>query len=163
MVLLWLTPQEIAKTTIIGGNVERDSYSICIEWAQNTVIEPLIGTLLYDKINEDLINNTLTGDYLTLFNDYIKPILKNSAVSKYIPISNLKSANKGVVRMDSENSTASEEEERYRLSRLYDSLAQTSIIRFEKWISKNTLPEYSTSQDEVNATEVKTSFNWRMN
>ncbi len=159
---LWLTPEEIAKTTIVGGNVERDSYSICIEWAQNTVIEPLLGTLLYDKIDLDNQNNTLEGDYLILFNDYINPILKNSTIAKYVPISNLRLGNKGLMRMTSENSETVSDEEKERLASTYESLAQTGIIRFEKWIKNNPLPEYLTIQDEVNATEIQNSFDWRL-
>jgi len=65
--LLFITPDELAKTTILGGNVDRDKYTFSILNVQKTVIERLLGTELYDKIINDIENQTLTG--LFLLND----------------------------------------------------------------------------------------------
>ena len=47
---LFVTPQEIAKTTILGGNVDIDKYVFCIANTQITIIEALLGTELYNYI-----------------------------------------------------------------------------------------------------------------
>lgn len=158
--ILFLTPKEIAATTMVGGNVERDKYTPCIENIQITVIEPMLGTLLYDKIISDLENNTLTGDYLTLFNDYIKPITKNFSVAEYALISTLNWTNKGIQVQNSENTNAASKERLNDVASLYKSTAQSHVIRFEKWIKENTLIEYVKHQEEVNPQEIKRSFNW---
>jgi hypothetical protein len=82
--LLFIRPEEITATTVLGGNVDIDNYLFCVSKAQLTVIEPLLGTILYDKIIEDIDNDTLTGDYLILFNDFVKPITKHSALAQFL-------------------------------------------------------------------------------
>jgi len=158
--ILFLTPKEIAATTMVGGNVERDKYTPCIENIQITVIEPMLGTLLYDRIISDLESDTLEGDYLTLFNDYIKPITKNFSVAEYALISTLNWTNKGIQVQNSENTNAASKERLNDVASLYKSTAQSHVIRFEKWIKENTLVEYVKHQEEVNPQEIKRSFNW---
>ena len=47
------------------------------------------------------------------------------------------------------------------LSNKYDSIAQMYIERFDKWICNNSIPEYLTSQDEVNAErDLKITGGW---
>jgi hypothetical protein len=162
MTLLFVTPQEITSTTILGGNVDIDKYRFCIENVQKTVIEPLLGTELYDKIIADVTNLTITGDYLTLYTEYIKPITKNQALAKYIQIAPFMVANGGIFKHSPENAQIAEGTEVENLSKQYSGLAEIDIVRFEKWIGKNPLPEYKTHQDEVNATEVNTQFPWHL-
>ena len=83
--LLFIQPSDITKTTVLGGNVDIDKYQFCIINAQISVIEPLLGTELYDYIIDNF--GTLTGDYETLFNEFVKPITKNEAIAEYIEIS----------------------------------------------------------------------------
>ena len=85
--ILFIKPEEITKTSILGGNVDIDKYLFCINSAQITVLEPLLGSELYNKIVNDIENNNLTGVYLTLFDSYIKPITKNESLAQYIEIS----------------------------------------------------------------------------
>jgi len=68
---LFITPEEIASTTLLGGNVDPQKYLFCIANVQLTTIEPLLGSELYDKIYADAENNVLAGDYLTLYENYI--------------------------------------------------------------------------------------------
>ena len=64
--LLFISPQEMTNTTILGGNVDFDKYRLNILNVQKTVIEPLLGTELYDKIVADVTAATITGDYETI-------------------------------------------------------------------------------------------------
>ena len=100
---LFQTPQEITATTIMGGNVDPDKYLFNIANVQLTIIEPLLGTLLYDKIYTEAEADTLSGDYLTLYNDYVKPIVKNSAVADYLTIASYMVTNGGIFKHTGEN------------------------------------------------------------
>ena len=62
---LFISPEEITTTSIMGGNVDPDKYKFCIANVQISVIEPLLGTELYDKIKSDYEASSLTGDYST--------------------------------------------------------------------------------------------------
>lgn len=151
--LLFISPEELVSTTIIGGNVDRDKFEMNIENVMITVIEPLLGTELYDKIVTDVTAGTTTGLYLTLFNDYIKPITKNQACAEYVTVSGFMITNGGAFKHSPENSELMDKDEKALISTIYSSKADTYIQRFEKWICKNPLTEYKTSQDEVNASK----------
>jgi hypothetical protein len=152
--VLFVTPNEITGTTIMGGNVDVDKYVVNIAFVQVTVIEPLLGSVLYDKIKADFQSNSLSGDYLTMFDEFIKPITKHSAVAEYIEVSNFRLTNSGAIKDVSENTELPSRDEIKMLSGKYKSMAQTYIQRFDKWICNNLVPEYQRVQDEVNAQKV---------
>ena len=151
--LLFITPAELTETTILGGNVDIDKYQMNIDNVQVTVIEPLLGSILYDKIISDIIAETLVGDYLFLFNEFIKPITKNQALAEYITVSGFMITNAGAFLNTPENAQIMDKDEKALVSTIYSSKADMYIQRFEKWICKNPLPEYQQSQDEVNASK----------
>ena len=147
--LLFIQPEEITKTTVLGGNVDVDKYMFCILNTQISVIEPLLGTELYDYIITNFA--TLSGNYLTLYNEFVKPITKNEALAEYIEISSYTLNNAGLVKHQPENAEIVDKDEAQYLSSKYHALAQMYIQRFDKWICKNVVAEYKTYQDEVNA------------
>ena len=157
---LFIQPEEIASTTIMGGNVEIDKYLFCIADTQITVIEPLLGTELYDYIISNASGDTLTGFYETLYVDYVKPITKHEATSKYIEISSYSLTNGGLFKHQPENAEIVDKDEAQFLSQKYSAMAQMYVQRFDKWICKNPLPEYKHCQNEVSAQSIKLTGGW---
>ena len=161
---LFITPQEMASTTILGGNVDIDKYLFCIANVQLTTIEPLLGTELYNKILTDAENDDLSGDYLTLYNDYVKPITKNEATAQYIEIASYMLTNGGLFKHTGENIEVVDKQEAQFLAQKYSGLAQMYVQRFYKWICKNPLTEYKTYQDDVSADRnMKLTGGWKLN
>lgn len=162
--LLFITPQEMTQTTIMNGNVDVDKYAMCILNTQVRIIEPLLGTELYEKIKTDLPSG-LTGLYLEMFNDYIKPVTKYEACADYIAISPYTLANNGLFKNSPDNVEVVSKNEADFLSERYSSIAQTFVNRFDKWIglNKNDIPEYKTSQDKVNAQDINVNNGWYFN
>lgn len=159
--LLLIKPQELAETTILGGDVDIDKYTYVIFSTQIKTLEPLLGTELYEKIKTDFEADTLAGLYLTLYTDYVKPILKYKSVSEYVNIANLALTNSGIGKHTSDNIELPTIGETETLSNGYDSTAQMYIERFDKWIGLNPLSEYKTNQDEVNAeNDLKITGGW---
>jgi hypothetical protein len=158
--VLFITPAEMAATTILGGNVDVDKYIVNIAFTQLSVIEPLLGSELYDKILADLVAGTLTGDYETLFTEYVQPITKHEALAEYIEVSNFMVDNGGTFRHTAENRENTTKDDTQFLAGKYHSLAQMYIKRFEKWICKNKIDEYKRYQDEVNAQNVEVKAGW---
>lgn len=159
---LFITPEELIQGTIIGGNVDVDKYITSVANAQIQVIEPLLGTELYDKIKSDAQNDTLTGLYETLYNDFVKPITKAEATAEYIEISSYILDNGGLYKHQSDNAEIVDKDETQFLAGKYHSLAQMFVQRFEKWICKNDIDEYKTIQDEVNAQNIKLTAGWKL-
>ena len=160
--LLFITPEEMTSSTILSGNTDTDKYIFCIADAQISVIEPLLGSILYDKIKTDKEANTLAGLYLELYTDFIKPITKSEAVAQYIEIASYIVDNGGVYKHTGDKIEVVDKQEAQYLAGKYHNLAQMYIGRFNKWICKNYLPEYKQCQDEVNAQKVKVSFGWKL-
>jgi len=150
--LLFITPQEIAKTTVIGGNVDIDKYQFAIYTTQLQVILPLLGTELYDKLKTDFENNNLAGLYLVLFEKFVKPILKNQTTARYIEVASYTVDNGGIYKHEAENETVPDRQEIEAFANGYRGNAQVIVEQFYKWICLNHLPEYKRHQDEVNAT-----------
>jgi hypothetical protein len=159
--LLFITPNEMSKTTIIGGNVDVDKYTMCILNTQIRVIEPLLGSLLYDKLKADLVNGNLTGLYLFMFNEFVKPITKFESCADYIAISPYTLTNAGLYKNSPQNVTIVEQNEVEGLAKRYSSIADSYVNKFNKWINLNELPEYQIRQDEVDAQEIDLNNGWR--
>ena len=152
----------MTQTTIIGGNVDTDKYTMCILNTQVRIIEPLLGTELYDKIISDLEGDTLTGLYLTLFNEYIKPITKYESCADYVAISPYTLTNGGLYKNAPENAQVVDKKESDALSERYSAIAQTFVNRFQKFIelNKDNITEYKIDQDEVNAQSINVNNGW---
>jgi hypothetical protein len=164
---LFILPEDMTSSTILSGNTDTDKYLFCILQAQITTIEPLLGSELYDKIKTDLGNlpgaGNLTGLYLELYTDFIKPITKNEALAQYIEIASYMVDNAGIYKRSGENVEVVDKDEVQYLSGKYKSLAQMYVTRFEKWICKNPLIEYKTIQDEVNALKnINLNVGWKL-
>ena len=150
-VKLFISPSQIKQTTILGGNIDVDKYSFCIESTQISVIEPLLGTELFDKIVTDFTANTLAGLYLELFNEFVFPITRDESTAQYLNIAQYNVTNGGIFKHSPDNSEIVDVQEVKSLADLYHNNAQMYILRFNKWICKNTITEYKTYQDEVDA------------
>lgn len=161
--ILFISKTEMTNTTILGGNVDFDKYSFCVLDTQLRVLEPLLGTELYEKIKTDLETETLSGLYLELFNDYIKPITKFASVANYLEIGSYLVDNGGIYKHTADNKENVERNEVMSLVQKYNGMADMFIGRFQKWICKNHLTEYKTHQDKVNADKnIKTIFGWKL-
>lgn len=157
---LFIQPSEIASTTIMGGSVDTDKYLFSIADTQISVIEPLLGSELYDVILAGAIADNLTGLYSTLYTEFVKPITKHEATAKYIEIASYTLANGGLFRHAPEGSETVDKEEAQFLAQKYSAMAQMYVQRFDKWICKNNLTEYKRSQDEVDAQDIKLTGGW---
>ena len=65
-------------------------------------------------------------------------------------------SNGGAFKHSPENAELMDKDEIMLLSQKYSALSDMYIIRFNKWICKNTIPEYKICQEEVNASKALT-------
>jgi hypothetical protein len=77
---LFLKTNDIAELTAFSGNIDIDKLAPMINIAQNTEVRRILGADLYNKIYTDL--DTLSGDYLTVLNEYVVYILAFHTVSE---------------------------------------------------------------------------------
>jgi len=149
---LLITGKDVVKFTAMNGNVDTDKFIQYVKIAQDKHIQNYLGTDLFRAIQSKIIGNTLTGDYLTLVNDKIKPALIHWAMVEFLPFAAYNIANKGVFKQSSENSeNASKEEVDYLLEKERDT-AQYYTDRLIDHLSFNNslYPEYnSNTNDDV--------------
>ena len=72
---LFITRKDLVKFSSLNGNVDTDKFLQYIKIAQDIHIQNYLGTDLYNKIQSDIEGSTLTGDYLSLVTEHIKPML----------------------------------------------------------------------------------------
>jgi len=143
---------DVVKFTAMNGNVDTDKFIQYIKISQDIHIQNFLGTDLFKKIQADIIAGTLTGDYLSLVNVHVKPMLIHWAMVEYLPYAAYTIANKGVFKHSSENAeNVSKEEVDFLIEKERDT-AQYYTDRFISYMSfNNTLfPEYnSNTNDDV--------------
>ncbi len=156
MEILLIRPSEVTAYTPMGGNVDVDKYIPCILDVQVTVIEPLLGTRLYEKIKQDFQDGMLDGDYQVLFNSYLKPILRHQIFAEYVQVGSYTVANGGIFKHAPDNTETVTKAEVQYLAQTQRAKAQMYIERAEKWLRDNPLPEYKGGCNR----DVKVSGGW---
>lgn len=111
MKALFITLKELKRKSIFDGNLDADKLIQFVEVAQDTEIQQFLGTKLYEKLQTEIIADTLSGNYETLVNEYIKPMLIWYTQATYIPYAAYQISNGGIYKHNSENATSVDESE----------------------------------------------------
>lgn len=131
----------------MGGNVDGDKFMHLLDDAQVLILEPVLGTKLYDKILTDFDDETITGDYLKILNDYIKPVLWHSVFAQYLRDGVVLAQNTGIFTNSPENATPSNLDDIKYVAKSAQSKADVYIERLERYLCDTNLPEYQQAQD----------------
>lgn len=142
---LLITRDDLVRFTSVNGNVDTDKFIQYIKIAQDIHIQNYLGTELLNKIKADIIASTLTGDYQSLVETYVKPMLIHWAMVEYLPFAAYTIANKGVYKHSSENAENVEKDEVDFLLEKERKIAQHYTQRFIDYMSFNQqlFPEYN--------------------
>ncbi|BCV05540.1 MAG: hypothetical protein CM15mV109_480 [uncultured marine virus] len=97
---LFISRTDLVKNSIIDGNVDTDKFIQFIKLAQEIEIRNYLGTKLYDKLQADIAGSGVTGNYQTLLNTYVQPMLLWYAQAEYIPFAAYSIKNGGVFKKD---------------------------------------------------------------
>jgi hypothetical protein len=146
---LLITRQDVVKFTAMNGNVDTDNFIQYVKIAQDIHIQNYLGTDLLEKIKQDIVDEDLTGNYLALVVNYVKPMLIHWAMVEYLPFAAYTIANKGVYKHNSENATNVEKVEIDFLIEKERSIAQHYTERFIDYIAFNNdlFPEYNSNSN----------------
>jgi hypothetical protein len=134
---LLITRKDVVKFTAMNGNVDTDKFLQYIKIAQDVHVQNYLGTDLLESIQAKIIAGTLTGDYLTLVTNYVKPLLCHWAMVEYLPFAAYTIANKGVYKHSSENAENVSKEEVDFLIEKERTTAQYYTDRFIDYMSFN--------------------------
>jgi hypothetical protein len=83
--ILFCSRNDIVKRTVLGGNVDPEKIIPFVKTAQDKYLLLILGTRLFDKMQNDIAAGTLSGRYLTLQNEYIIDTLVHYALVEALP------------------------------------------------------------------------------
>jgi hypothetical protein len=160
---LFIKREDLVRNSILDGNVDTDKFIQFVKIAQQIHVRNYLGTDLYNKISQDIINSTLTGDYLDLVKDYIQPMLIYYSLVDYLPFAAFQIKNGGIFKHTSENAETATKDEVDFLVQKYRDIAEYYTRRFIDYMSFNqtSFPEYySNSNDDINPDSDATFNGW---
>ena len=143
--VLFISRTDLIRNSIIDGSTDTDKFIQFIKVAQETEIKNYLGTKLYEKISTDISGSGVTGNYQTLLNTYIQPMLLWFAQAEYIPFAAYSIKNGGVFKGSSENAESVVKEEVDYLANKARDKAEYYTQRFLDYINNNSslFPEYN--------------------
>lgn len=144
-----VTTSQIVKQTPMGGNVGTDKYVFLIDNMQLSVLEPILGTKLYEKIKDDYNTNSLAGLYLQIHESYIVPFLTNAVFAEYTRNGKKRVVNNSNVVHTPNNARETTTAEDTSLVQHFQNVAELHINKLEKFlcVEGNNIPEYTQTQD----------------
>lgn len=146
---LFVTRDDIVRFTALNGNIDVDKFVQYIKIAQDTHIQTYLGTQLFNRLNDDIVNDDLTEPYTTLLSKYIKPMVIHWSMVEALPFLAITIAGKGIYKHTSENATNVEKNEIDFLIEKARDIAQHYTNRFIDYMSFNqvSFPEYNANSN----------------
>jgi len=139
----------IKTNSPMSKNVDEEVIAPILITAQEKYIIPVLGTHLYEDLQnvlEAYINSgtTISSSYITLINDYIKPLQNHYSLYELVPYLNYKMTNISVAKKASEFSQPTAVDEMNYLRNTIKSTAQFYADRLVKFLEANyaTYPKY---------------------
>ena len=158
---LFISRTDLVKNSILDGNVDTDKFIQFIKIAQQIDIQNYLGTDLYNKISADIIADNLSGNYLSLVNDYVQPMLIHYAMMQYLPFAAYQIKNGGISKHTSENAESVSKDEVDYLVNKERNFAEYYTRRFIDYISfhEEDFPEYNSNTNEDISPDTNDLFN----
>lgn len=161
-----VTIQQIKNSTSIGGNVDADKLHHLIDDAEALVLEPALGTALYNKIVNDFNEggtNNLSGDYLTLYNNYIIKILCYTVYADYLRDGFILAQNTGIFQNTPDDKGGADLSDVQFVAKQNKSKADVYLERMERFLCDKNITEYNSAQEntyDIDPREVNSISGW---
>ena len=144
---LLISKNDLAAYTSLNANVDADKVVQFVKIAQDIWIQQYTGSKLLNKIKADIVAGTLSGNYLTLVNSYLKPMLIHFTMVEFLPFHAYTIANKGIYKHNSENAETIQKSEVDFLIEKERNIAINYALRFQDYmlVNQSNFPEYNTN------------------
>ena len=144
---LFITRNDIIKNSPLQGAIDADALLPFMNTAQVKYIKNLIGTVLYDYLQAQIVAGTvgnLSVAYQDLLDDHIKPTLIWYTCVEYIPFSSIQFKSNGAVKQSSEQATAPSKLEIDYLKQQAQTNADYYALRLQNYLISysNSIPQY---------------------
>lgn len=143
-IVRFISTTYLKSNTTIEENVDDAKLVPFILSAQDTHIQLALGTTLYNRLKDGVVNNNLNNDEQELMRTYIQPCLAQWVFYEVFPFLNYKTTNKAISKESSEFSSPSELDEiKYMRNSIRD-LAEFYLKRLNVYLCdySNLYPQY---------------------
>lgn len=142
--------QWIKKNTPLNSQVDIRTIVPFIQVAQDLNIQPILGTRLYQRLMEGVVNSDLNSNEVILLN-IIRPALSYYTLAQAIPFIAIEIRGAGVVRAINANIQPADKSEINVLINSTTNIADFYAERVNDWLCKNgsLYPEYGTESNPV--------------
>jgi hypothetical protein len=124
--------------------------------AQRNDIKRILGQNLYNKIVDDYESETLAGNYLDIYTNYISIIQAYYTCSYYLQLGIAKVSQNGAYLVTPEKTEQIFDEKTSKMADKYEKLAVGLELEFVKVLDELNLPERPAPSD----IKTKSNFNW---
>lgn len=138
------------RLTVINGNVDVDKLLPSIWTAQITDIKRILSTDLYNKILSDFDDNSLDGEYLKIYDEFVSPMLIFYSTSDFIMKNSIIVGNGGNFKHKPDNGEIVDYKEIDRLSKYYREMGAHFEIAFYEYMKDKNVPEYKRDCVDIN-------------
>lgn len=111
-----MTEAYLKDASVVNENTNQKLINSTILLAQDKYIQPLLGSSLYRQIMDQIVAETVSAANKTLIDDYIQPAMVWFILLELPDNITFQFRNKGVMKRNSENSTAADTFDLTRLS-----------------------------------------------
>ena len=149
---LLIQPIDLKRFTFVDGNLDTDKLLQFVKIAQDIHLQSYLGTDLLNKLKSDVTSGTISGVYLALLEDFVKPMLIHWSMVEYLPFAAYNVTNKGMYKSTSENAESVDKNEVDFLIQKSRSLAENYSQRFVDYMvyNQSSFPEYtSNTQNDI--------------
>ena len=163
-----ITDDQIVQGSPLGGNIDPTKYAPVVDETKRLLIEPVLGTKLFNKIEADYDAGTITGIYKTILENYLQPIIIKNVAAEYIVISGFEIANGGAFRRTPEGAEPMSKSDIDYLANKQRMVSDVYLQRLERFLcdQRANIPEYTAAQDNnydvKPKRDVRTSSGWRL-
>lgn len=150
---LLISVQQLKERTGLHSNVDEKQVTPDIKYCQDAYIMPLLGTALMDKLQADIEAGAPTGNYLTLWSNYVLDALCYYVLGESPMTLTYQLYNKGLVRKSSENTINPDVQDIISMADKYKKRAEWYGQRIADYLLENynLFPEYTSPGSGIDA------------
>lgn len=135
--VLFISEKTLKQTTFIPDNLDAAYLTQPIVYAQDSLVQPILGGKLYHRLQDGITNNDLNENEASLLKDYIQPILCNQVLSDIVMEISFKVRNLGVVTTGDTNVYNVSMKDCQYLQQMYADRAAFYVNRLEEYLKCN--------------------------
>lgn len=140
-IIYLLNQNDLPRLTSISGNMDIDALKPFIKMAQDSNLKSILGENLYNKIENDFINDSLSGEYKKIYEEYVVDMLVYYSAYYLISLHNYKISNNGVLIASPDAHETIDNQTIEKVASKYLQLGASVELRFNNNKSKFNIPE----------------------